>query len=91
MLYYLISHRGHPLAMVRSIRLARDIVRCRPEGFYAIEEIAEELENDSPDGPCICWDLWNSEDARRVGVSQSDRETATDLSRGITTRSEWLA
>jgi hypothetical protein len=40
MSYYQVSHRGHPVAIVKTIDLAQTIVRCRRRGYYAIEKVA---------------------------------------------------
>ena len=39
MSYYQVSHRGRPVAIVKTIDLARTIVRCRRAGYYAIEKV----------------------------------------------------
>ena len=43
MSYYLVRHRGDPVAVVDAIELAQRIVRCRRRGHYSIEMI----ENDA--------------------------------------------
>jgi hypothetical protein len=39
MTYYQVSLRGHPVALVKTIDLARTIVRCRRRGYYAVEKV----------------------------------------------------
>jgi hypothetical protein len=39
MSYYQISHRGYPVAIVKTIDLARTITKCRRRGYYAIEKV----------------------------------------------------
>ena len=39
MSYYQVSLRGRPVAIVKTIDLARTIVRCRRHGYYAIEKV----------------------------------------------------
>ena len=39
MSYYEVSHRGHLVAIVKTIELAQKIVRCRRRGYYAIQKV----------------------------------------------------
>jgi hypothetical protein len=49
MVCYLISHRSDPIAIVRTGRLAQQIVRCRPSGYYTIKELR--MDASSPSAP----------------------------------------
>jgi hypothetical protein len=46
---YLISRRSDPIAIVRTSRLAEQIVRCRPRGYYTIKELT--MAAGSPSAP----------------------------------------
>jgi hypothetical protein len=48
MTYYQVSLRGRPVAIVKTIDLARTIVRCRRHGYYAIKMV--ESGEDIPSG-----------------------------------------
>jgi hypothetical protein len=48
MSYYQVSLRGRPVAIVKTIDLARTIVRCRRHGYYAIKKV--ESGEDIPSG-----------------------------------------
>ena len=39
MSYYQVSLRGRPVAIVKTIDLARTIVQCRRHGYYAIKKV----------------------------------------------------
>jgi hypothetical protein len=47
---YLISRRNTPIAIVRTNRMAQQIVRCRPRGYYAIKKVTVDADSPSARG-----------------------------------------